>query len=189
MFIEPDTWNGGEIDLLCALDPGRHSVEGCLRAIWGWPCLQGPYDRFDLEPAAQTLGSPLEASYGVAALPGLGEKVAFRVASVRDEVGHWIYAGVPLGSLGRVLPVGAYPFVSTVGASWERTVHEWLFELALHIHEQVPFERAAIGWITLTQVDELASKHVPEVRYHSYLVASESGLVRYGPSSTLPIMR
>ena len=189
MFIEPDTWNGGEIDLLCALDPGRHSVEGCLRAIWSWSCLQGPYNRFDLEPGAQTLGSPLEARYGVAALPGHSEKVAFKVTSTGDEDGHWIYAGIPLGSLGRVLPVGAYPFVSIVGASWERTVHEWLFELALHIHKHVPFERAAIGWITTMELDELASKHVPEVRYHSYLVASDSGLVRYGPNSTSPMMR
>jgi hypothetical protein len=190
VFTEPDTWNGGAIELLFALDPGRHSVEACLRAIWSWPNLQGPYTRFDVEPASQAIASAVDrlGRYAVAELPGSRDKVAFKVTPVDDEDGHWIYAGVPLGSLGRIFPVRGFPFGSSVVEPWEETVHDWLFDLALHIHGHVPFDRAVIGWLTAMEVEELATRRLPTVRYHSYLVASQSGLVRHAPNRTSAIL-
>lgn len=176
MFTEPDTWNGGNIELLVALGPSSAERRlGASRAVWRWSALRGPYPRRDVEPGDQQLvanGTGAGHYYGVATLPRATGDVAFATCFVEDDDGLWLYAGSPLGSLGTVLPVGAFPFGGLGSAAWELTVYEWLFGLAQHLFAEVPFERAVVGWLTTLEVEQLAQAVVPEQRGHAYIVVS-----------------
>jgi hypothetical protein len=186
VFTEPETWRGGSVELLCAMGPSNaERRKRCVAAVWNWPSLRGPYARSDKEPSQQRLSQPNStACHGVAALPEQLGEVAFKVSTVVDDDGLWLYAGVPMGSLGSVFPVGAFPFESTAVEPWERTVYGWLFGLAEHIAAQVPFERAVIGWITMAEVDQLSAQQVPATRFHGYIVGGESGFTYLPPNRT-----
>jgi hypothetical protein len=191
LFTEPDTWNGGEIELLCAMGTATDELrQKCMAAIWSWPDVRGPYERSDREPSEQPVSawSASQARYGVGILPGHLGEVAFQVSTVEDQDGLWVYAGSPLGSLSRVFPVGAFPFGEPNVEQWEHIVYAWLFELAEHLATTVPFDRAVIGWLTTAEVDELAAKQVPEKRFHGYVVRSEHRLVYYPPNRTSPLV-
>lgn len=190
VFTDPGSWTGGSIELLCALGPsGNERRRKCLAALWSWPNLKGPYARSDQEPSQQSLAqTSSEARYGVALLPGQLGSVAFQVTLVEDDDGLWLYAGSPLGSLGRVLPVGAFPFGDSKVEQWEHTIYAWLFGLAEHIGAHVPFERAIIGWITTAEVDLLAAKQIPAERFHGYIVRVESELIYFPPNRTSAIV-
>lgn len=180
MFTEPETWSGGSIELLVALgDTTADRQLQALQCLWQWSALSGPYAQSKIEPAFQapiqpTLGKSL---YGVATLPGCAGQVAFATSFVEDEDGSWLYAGIPLGSLGTVYEVGAFPFDEGF-AAWQREVFAWLYSLAQHLFQQVPFERGVIGWLTIVEVDELARRQLPEKRYQGYVVA-ENGILKY----------
>jgi hypothetical protein len=186
MFTEPDAWTGGSIDLLCLFRGGTSASKAEINhAVWSWPHLVGPFESSGVEPDAQGSTNPASdnARYGVATLPGMIGRAAFHVTYVEDSDGLWLYAGVPLGSLGRVLPVGAFPFDDEGTQEWEHVVYGWLFSLAEHLHQRVKFERAAVGWLTSFEVEELADRRVPEVRGHGYITTSHNGLVYYPPTS------
>lgn len=153
-------------------------------AVWSWSSLVGPYTSADVEPNEQIVCQPAneEATYGVATLPGSLGKVAFQSTFVEDSEGLWLYAGAPLGSLGTVLPVGAFPFGEPAVEPWEHILYAWLFGLAEHLHAEVPFERAIMGWLTTAEVDELAAKRLPTIRYHGYVVSNGGRLQYYPPN-------
>ena len=180
LFTDTDAWNGGSIELLCLFRKPDTAVQAkCSAAVWSWPQLQGPYARRDQEPTEQKLAAPGSegARYGIASLPDAIGTVAFQTSFVDDDDGLWLYAGLPLGSLSRVLPVGAFPFGESKAESWEHVLHAWFFSLAEHIRKQVPFERGVIGWLTTGEVEELVAGYVPADRFHSYLVCSSTELI------------
>lgn len=185
MFTEPGVWRGGSIELLCLFSRGGAERRRALcSVVWAWSHLAGPYRSSSVEPSMQVRCEPTDeaATYGVASLPGQLGSVAFKVSFVEDENGLWLYAGVPLGSLGKVLPVGAFPFGEPVVQHWEHTVYAWLFGLAEHVHSQVPFECGVIGWLTLMEVEELAERRVPEQRSHGYIASAQGKLLYYAPN-------
>ena len=185
MFIAPGTWDGGSIELLCLFRrPPVPSNAEIHASIWSWSRLAGPYLSNKTEPNEQVACDPrdIEATYGVASLPGQIGQVAFETTFVEDSDGTWLYAGVPLGSLGGLLPVGAFPFGEACIEDWEHIVYSWLYGLAEHVYEQQKFERAIVGWLTTLEVDELAERHVPEVRSHGYIVPIHEKLVYYPPN-------
>jgi hypothetical protein len=54
MFTHPDTWSGGNIDLLVSLGPSTRDRQiSALQAIWQWRSLDGPYALLDVEPKSQ----------------------------------------------------------------------------------------------------------------------------------------
>jgi hypothetical protein len=139
-----------------------------------------PYSQSKVEPEQQPKVQPAlgQALYGVATLPN-GSKVAFATSLIEDEDETWLYAGVPMGSLGTAYPVGAFPFDKAF-APWPNEVYPWLFGLAKYMFSHLQFERGVIGWLTTIEVDELAEDLLPEKRYHGYLCA-EDGVLRYYP--------
>jgi hypothetical protein len=184
LITQSDTWTGGSIELLCAMGPSDDERRNnCLDAVWSWQSLEGPYADRDQEPSQQLRAHPSSGErYGVAHLPGQLGSVAFQTTTVEDDDGLWLYAGSPLGALGRLLPVGAFPFGKSKVEQWEHSVYAWLFGLAEHIGVQVPFERAVIGWITTSEVDQLAAKQVPPQRFHGYIVREGAGFIYFPPN-------
>jgi hypothetical protein len=195
MFTEPDVWSGrGSIELLLMLgEISDAAVREVLRTAWEWPCLEGPYLSNSVEPETQStprledvdLGTT-PILYGVADLPN-GSSAAFASFHIRDENGAWIYLGVPLGSLGRVYSIGAFPFEGTPLDDWATEVYGWLAELARWVHRQATFRRAIIGWLTLIEVGELIDGCVPERRFHGYLIPSD-GELKYLPPNVSEIL-
>lgn len=183
MFTEPETWSGGRIELLVALGSSTPERQlEAVRSIWRWQSLSGPYAQSKVEPEQQqrVAASLGQALYGVATLPG-ESKFAFATSLVEDEDGTWLYAGIPIGSLGTAYPIGAFPFDEGF-APWQHEVHAWLFGLAQHLFSEVHFERGVIGWLTTIEVDELVEQRLPQKRYHSYLVVEEGALRHYPPN-------
>ena len=191
MFTEPDTWTGGAIELLVALGPSNDERRlKANRAVWRWPVLRGPYLERDAEPSDQSVVSiPAENTYyGTGTLASGSAAVAFATRLVEDSDGLWLYAGTPLGSLAKILPIGAFPFGQSSSEEWVKMMYEWLFGLAQHLFAEVKFERAVIGWLTGMEVEYLADKVVPEKRGHAYIVARHGGLEYYAPNLNGPLL-
>jgi hypothetical protein len=191
MFSEPGSWDGGSIELLCLFrSPSVPSASEVHAAVWTWPQLSGPFMSSKLEPSEQAMCDPkdLKATYGVASLPGQIGQAAFQTTFVEDSDGTWLYAGVPLGSLGRLLPVGAFPFGEAAVQNWEHVVYGWLYGLAEHLYRKFKFDRAIVGWLTTMEVDELSERRIPEVRSHGYIAASDDSLVYYPPNRTSALL-
>ena len=192
MFTETDTWSGGSIELLCLFRGATTELTKAIQeTLWRWPYLTGPYTNSNLEPGDQSVGDPadLEARFGVAQLPGEIGRAAFQTMFVEDDDGLWLYAGLPLGSLGRVLPVGAFPFDEQAVQDWELVTYRWLVGLAEHLHAQVPFKRAAVGWLAIAEVEELVAERIPDVRYHGYIVERLGQLLYFPPNRTSVVIR
>ncbi len=190
MFTEADTWSGGSSELLVALgkcDPAQKLR--ALRGTWSWSALSGPYAQSRIEPEQQARIEPAPGLplYGVATLPDGVSQVAFATTLVEDDDGCWLYAGAPLGSLGTVYDVGAFPFEAGF-AAWEHEVYAWLYALAEHLFREFAFERAVIGWLTTKEVDELAQKRMPENRFHGYIIAADGKLRYYAPNQNTASM-
>lgn len=190
MFVGWDTWAGKCTELLCLYrGASEDHVERVQHAVWSWPCLLGPYASRHVGPEHQPLVSPSHenAQYGVVTLPGKTGRVAFEASYIADEQGLWLYAGMPEGSLSRVVPTGP-SLGHDEGASrdWMFAIHDFLFGLAQHIHERAPFERGVIGsLLTVGEVGCLAERQVPAIRWHAYITTESDRLV-YHPSNSLP---
>lgn len=185
MFTGAEPWSGGRIELLVALGPSSPERQlKALRSVWGWRPLRGPYLQSNVEPEYQVQVEVVlgQALYGVATLPNR-KRVAFATSLIEDEDGAWLYAGVPLGSLGTAYPVGAFPFDEGF-APWQHEVYAWLFGLAQHLFCELQFERGVIGWLTTIEVDELAEKRLPKKRYHGYVRVEGGALCYYPPNQS-----
>lgn len=189
MFADPDTWAGGSIDLPVGL--GHRSREdelAALRAIWEWPMLHGPFADRTMRSGVQSLATiDLQRHlYGVATVAN-GCSAAFATDVVVDVDGTWVYAGLPCGSLGKVYPIGAFPFGRSATEPWATEVYKWLFGLAQHLYGAVPFARGVIGWLSTLEVDELSRAALPNDRYHGYIVEEDGRLRYYPPTVVRPL--
>ncbi|MDN3578146.1 hypothetical protein QWZ03_15370 [Chitinimonas viridis] len=185
IFTHPEAWCGGSLDLLMYWPANTIVFAEVQGIIWRWPRLTGPYTRNDIEPDQQAVSTATEplARFGVAQLPAADTRIAFSTYTVNDEAGSWVYAGLPIGSLGQVYPVGAYPDNTDPGMiAWESEVHAWLTDLANHVFAYAPFERGAIGPMSAYEVDELSRKFIPSRRWHTYLLAQHGTLAVYPPN-------
>jgi hypothetical protein len=185
MFTEADTWHGGAIELLCLFRRAPSKLMPKIReVVWIWNCLDGPYAKRDIEPSQQAKVSPTcdEAENGVATLPGLMGQTAFYCNFVEDSDGIWLYAGLPLGGLARILPLGGFPFFETKTHDWEHVVYGWLFSLAEHINNRIPFASGAIGWGMPAAIDAVETGVVPQTREGAFITNGGEQLMYHPPN-------
>lgn len=192
MFTEPDTWNGGYFELTMEIgfrDDER--LRGGVVALWDHPALAGCYLDFTREPEQQSrLGpssQPLETNlYGIATTP-TGREVACRSYTAInrfDEGADWLYLLIPLGSLGNVYPVGAYPFDDGASRDWILPISEWLRQIGETVFESVPFRLGLVGWEIDYQLDsqKVQQEGVPDNRWIGYLWPDAQSLHWYPPN-------
>ena len=188
VFADPETWTGGSVELLLRFHGRASGPLTALEAAWTWPPLEGPYLLNDEDPSIQervdlrTLGSEeIPSLFGTAALPN-GSVFAFSSHVVIEENEFWIYFRLPIGSLAKVYPVGAYPFDNTPVDAWAQEIYGWLSDLARWVFGRATFVGGVIGWLTTFEVDEVCSKVVPTRRYHGYLAVADGELNYYPPN-------
>jgi hypothetical protein len=190
VFTAAGAWTGGSFELLLYLEHATEErVRRVVKSIWTAPRVLGCWLELDLEPAEQERVFPGDLDLGVvlrglATLPN-DSLAACASSLVNDEGGWWLYFGIPMGSLGRAYPVGAYPFESGAPTDWIVPVSEWLLGVATSVFGVVPFEAGVIGWLTTADVDtcrDIASGRVPSDRWHGCLIPNEGVLEWYRPN-------
>lgn len=89
---------------------------------------------------------------------------------------------LPLGALTRVdRRIGGYPFDERSGVeslTWRAVLDRWLADVATAVHDDVPFQRALIGFETDEDRDIIVDK-----RYAAVLVPCAGGL-DYRPANS-----
>jgi hypothetical protein len=132
VFTPHAAWDSGWCELAVALGPADDSrLEQALLSLWAHTHLEGcDLDR-TREPTEQPRVAPgrqagLERRlFGVATLGEL-QPIACSSVVVREDSGSaWLYFGLPMGSLGRILPVGAFPIDDGRDLSWRAFVDDW----------------------------------------------------------------
>lgn len=190
VFTNEDAWNGGSYELALELGPVNDQLlQRALAAVWSFPELDGCFLRMDLEPRDQrriTIPDPnLELNAclrGIATFLPRGP-VACSTLPVREEEGaDWLYFGLPLGSLARVLPVGAFPFDDGRDQSWRGELDCWLERLARHVYKSVKFKLGLVGWTDglIESASALTMNGVPAERWVGYLLP-EGDVLRWHP--------
>ena len=107
----------------------------------------------------------------------------------RDGGADWIYFGLPMGSLGNVLPVGAFPFEGDGDLSWRASIDGWLRRLAEHTFNAVAFRLGLVGWTDGMDggAAELLRGGIPQERWCGFLVPEEDSLQWYPPTRGAPM--
>ena len=196
LFTESDTWTGGAVELLLLLDSvdAADALEGAA-AAWRWGPIDGPYPTNDREPWEQSKVSVRDVDadalfrlYGTASLPN-DTVAAFCGGTIMEEDAAWLSFGLPVGGLGRCYPVGAYPFSGSVTQPWVLEIYAWLADLARWIVRSVAVRAGVIGWLTALESEELLAGHIPQRRYHGYLLAQADGLGYLAPNVDEPLIR
>ncbi|MCM2332982.1 MAG: hypothetical protein NDI82_03440 [Anaeromyxobacteraceae bacterium] len=211
-FTHPLTWTGGGSHGLSIRyrDPSPARLRAARDALWSFPGLDGCWRRSDREPsAAARLASTwgLDASqplYGLAGLPGtLG--VACQARAWADDHGAsddcplcrelarhagppvgWLSLLLPFGALGLAYPLGKYPVADGTSLAWRAEVDGWLRGLAAHVHREVPFELAVLGWMDGADLLPTSAAEVPEERSLGYLFPEGTGLAWFPPTTGAP---
>lgn len=196
VFTSPDAWHGGTYDLALMLGPpsdGRLSA--ALDAVWSFTDIDGCFERADLEPGEQRRGPAVEPGRdlqtvlrGTARLPAAVE-VACSTIPVREEDGNdWLYFGLPMGSLSRAYPVGAFPWDDGSSLAWREELDGWLRALAGHVASRQQFKLGMVGFTDGDLEPERALLDgVPERRWVGYLVPNGDVLCWYPPTEGAPI--
>lgn len=197
LFTNPDTWTGGSIELLLWFDRSAlASPVDVLGNVWNWSSVKGPvlsnsedYSTQQRVDVANLSAVDVPSLYGIAALPNKTTTVCATHAFLEsEEPGFYVCFGLPLGSLSRSYPVGAYPFDASPSDPWALEVHAWLADLAFRVHDQFPFAGGIIGFLTTMEFDEVRRGDIPEDRYHGYLSVSNGGLHYLEPNVAGPLM-
>ena len=135
-FTAPDAWAGGFYELtICLGAPSDERISEALTSIWESSLLEGPYCERHKEPADQSRISPTEDHlYGLAHING--RCLPFGTFVLREKGQHgnrqadFLSLCLPLGGLGTVYSVGAYPFGSLQAArAWRPEVDAWFLQL------------------------------------------------------------
>ena len=131
-------------------------------------------------------------SFGVAAIPGIGTtccKVitihAVPTDTVPEEYKDWLVLCIPMGGLGRVVDVGAYPFQDGSDLSWTTALQGWFVAIAESIFEEVTFELGLTGHDISGDVcaAELRMTGIPTTeRWMGYLWPEKGTLCCYPPT-------
>ena len=113
IFTLQDAWTGGSYDLALELGPRDDArLSRALHALWTHPDLDGCYQHKDREPIEQPR---IEAStaetrlHGVARIGTRAAVASYTVVLRLDDGIDWIHFCLPMGALGRILDVGAFP--------------------------------------------------------------------------------
>ena len=194
LFTAPGAWSGGFYTLAMEFAPGSGDVEVALKFLWEHPSLQGCYQRRDAEPADQPRVAPDPDHeghlYGVASLSSSSTVPCGSFLWCYGRNPDWLEFYIPVGSLGRAYPVGAFPFEYDKNFSWQHQLDEWFADIARYVYQRNTFRMAVIGFEPL--VTELSAyslyENVPERRFESYLLPGDEGLEWY-PVNAGPLMK
>jgi hypothetical protein len=217
-FTHPAAWGGGGWHGLALRypSPSPARLQAARDTLWAYPGLEGCWRRNDREPAAagrlrSTYG--LHATrrlYGFAHLSGTHGVACSAVAWVDhhefdEDDEDFLHAPAPAGPtrpptgwLNFCLPYGGLwlgyqagrPRTASGGAPpWRDEVDGWLRGLAEHVHREVPFELALVGWpdgdLIPTSADEVPFL---EFRASGYLVPTAGALAWHPPRQDPPIL-
>lgn len=199
LFTLPDAWTGGSYELTLLLGPrDDHRLRSALQAVWSFGELEGCWERGDLEPEAQIrVPAAVEVTGGEAGnallrgrarLPP-GVVVACCTYALRLAVGgDWISFGLPMGSLGRAYPVGAFPWEDGTSLDWREGLDDWLRALAAHVYARQPFQLALVGFTDADpEPDRVLTEGVPDRRWVGYLLPEGGALRWFAPTEGAPI--
>jgi hypothetical protein len=186
LFTDTNAWVGGGYEVAILLGSRNDDrLRKTLEVLWSSTELDGCYEHADREPSEQTKlqvdALPFESNlHGVATLPDR-VPIACRSVVVRYDGGEdCVYFGASMGSLQRILPVGAFPFGSG-DWSWRSTVDAWLCAHAARVFEAVPFRLAMVGFDGGDNV-EITTSGIPEERQDGFLVPTNGRLEWFPPT-------
>ena len=186
LFTAEDAWYGGFYEL--ALEYERGTVPGLaegLAAVWNADALVGCYLNPGRDPEDQprtefeTSLSFVGHLYGVATFSG-GRKVACGTCCVREDGGaDWLVFYCPMGTLGNVYPVGAFPFDVDDHELWRVELDSWLTKLGTEVFTAAPFRLGLVGFETSGDLyaSDVLTGGVPANRDYAVLVPTAGGLV------------
>jgi hypothetical protein len=196
IFTFPDAWNGSSFELLLYFGHAADVlVLEAIEELWNLPQLAGCWLDHNIEPSAQTRLAPTMANIclgktyrGIATLPE-DSRVACNSVNINDEDGSWLYFGIPIGSLRRAYPVGAYPFDDGTPTDWIIPVTDWFHEIADMVFGSFPFEAGTIGWLTgidLCVLLDVIRGQIPGERWNGILRRNGAKLEWYSPTQLGP---
>ena len=192
IFTLRDAWNGGGYDLAIELGPRNDArLSRALNAIWTHPDLAGCYEHTDREPNEQPR---IEASVAATTLLGVARiggraGIACSTVVIRFDDGiDWIHFSLPMGALGGIFDVGAFPFADGGDLAWRPELDEWLCALGRRVFEAAPFRLALIGSEggEIEDVDHFYAAGVPTERWLGYLVRNGNHLEWSAPNQKAP---
>lgn len=195
-FTAPDAWAGGEFGISMFL--GRvdsHYAREFLRALWAWPHIEGCWLDRTKEPDEASRLHPLDidlddsprpgsALFGLVELPN-GCRCPCGSIVMDDDDGFWVEFVMPIASLGRCYPVGAYPFEDGSDLTWVGELSEWLADIGRGLYAEKPFRAAVVGLVTMVEnhaVLDIISGEVPSKRWDGYLRPEGDELKWYAPN-------
>lgn len=168
-----DEWAGGYFEIEIYLgEISVHTAKEFADAFWKYQYLNGPFEERSLETF-----SPLQLTedgadgYGKATIPDGGEILCHHSMIYFADDRNWISQfGLPMGSLGAVYDVGAYPSDDGRPTDWIVPVSDWLINLAEHAFRTVPFDLAAVGFEIYHPSGEIIPADIPSgERWDGYL--------------------
>lgn len=198
IFTDPDIWHGGFFELCIQYESlNRQQVQQILQKLWSHPDLDGVYldpfqdpehqEKFEISQVFEPGSEAWTALKGVARLPQ-GSVACSTVVITNTglpegfpEQDVWVDVCLPLGSLGSIFPVEAYPFDSEEvdHESWVRPLEHWLSELGQDVFQIHPFQMALIGFETsgMADANDLRDHGPPAKRGRVYLWPEDGKLV------------
>lgn len=145
IFTRPGAWAGGNVDALMYFGAaGIDVADAVSRAVWSCPRLEGPYEHHDVEPDQQVINAVPqigvdELGYAIGVYTHHdGSRSAFKHATVIDEDGLWVYAGVTVGGLPKEWDVGGYPAGDDNPNKWLLPLYDSLRTLVMHVSQTIP---------------------------------------------------
>ena len=178
VFTGGETWTGGFYELALEYERDSGGVVDGLNALWKLEDIEGCYLDSAVEPTDQprrTFEPSLLAAghlYGVASCPG-GLQIACGSCTVEEADGSdWLVFYLPMSALGRVYPVGGFPFDAADHESWRAPLDNWLVEVARRVFSRAPFALGLVGFETSGDVHaaDLVASGLPAKRHHGLLV-------------------
>ncbi|MDG4809520.1 hypothetical protein O7634_22460 [Micromonospora sp. WMMD1120] len=153
---DAENWCGGFYELLLELGATDDlRLDRAVRSLWRAAgvreCRVGP-DLVEVAPGADALAVDGHLR-GTVTLPS-GDRVVCGGYAHRYDSTDSVELYLPLGALERIdRRIGGYPFNDRGGVeslAWRAPLDRWLADVAIRVYDEVPFERALIGF----EVDE-----------------------------------
>ena len=187
LFTKADTWTGGYYGLVigCAEEAAFDAAAASMR-MWQHERLDGCFLDPDREPSDQRRLSPNEGTsadrvYGIARLAS-----SKQVACAQFRVQNSLMLGMPLGSLGTVFSIGAYPFRiagEPTPEPWLREVNSFIEEIGRYVYQEVKFELGIIGFeVDIPDAQKQAAAGVAAERWNGLFVAENDQLLWFPPT-------
>jgi len=173
---DDENWTGGFYELSLILGAGDDArLDQAVRSLWAAAGVR----ECRAEPSAAALDEHGHLR-GTVTLPS-GDRVVCGGFAFRYEGVDSLELYLPLGALTRIdRRIGAYPFDERSGVeslTWRAPLDRWLADVAVAVHDEVPFQRALIGFEIDEDADITATR-----RYATVLVPGPTGMA-YHPAT------